>query len=276
MLALLTLVGSASAVAVRSEAAQRIVAVDAAAAEILIAAGLGQQLVAVDTSTRLPGDMGALPRLGYHRSLPAEGIIGLDPDLVIGSTQMGPPHVIESLERAGLPLLRLEPARSVPELQANVAQILEAAGDRQHSRSLLNAIHESSQRIGAASLTELRLAFVLTGGGRKLRLAGTGTGGGAFVELLGATNVATHGNYRSVTAEALLALEADAIILADTDGDTAARFLQQHSILRFGGAGQRGAVFAVDPATLVAGISLSALAEAERVQRLLGAAGIAK
>ncbi len=268
-LALSLFFGSGSEAAARSERVERIIAVDTAAAEILIAAGLGQQLVAVDSSTQLSADMQALPRLGYHRSLPAEGILGLAPDLVIGSTQMGPPHVIDALQRSTLPVLRLEPARSVAELQTNVEQILTAVGVAEERKPLLESIRASSARLGAAAIGELRLAFVLTGGGRKLRLAGTGTGGDAFVEIMGASNVATHANYRSVTAEALLALNADAIILADTDGENVTRFLEQHAVLRFGPAGRRGAVFAVDPATLVAGLSLSALAEAERVQQQL-------
>ena len=43
-----------------------------------------------------------LPKIGYQRALSAEGILSLRPTVVIGTTEAGPPTVIEQLRAAGV------------------------------------------------------------------------------------------------------------------------------------------------------------------------------
>ncbi len=249
------------------ETPRRIVAVDAVATEILLASGYGDRLVAVDASSQLEAVDASLPRLGYHRALATEGILGLAPDLVVGSTHMGPPHVVSALERADLQLLRLTPAYGLGQLRKNIDAVLAAVGATDEGAALRHRVAAAEHRLRAQPLSDLRAVFVLSGAGGKLRLAGDSTAGGALIGLMGAGNAAPHANYRTVTAETLLALEPDAIFVASTDGAAGETFLARHPVLRFGNAAARGAVFNVDADTLVAGIGLAALAEAQRLQR---------
>ncbi len=248
-----------------SSVPQRLVSTDAAATEILQLLGAAHRLVAVDSSSELPAD-GALPRLGYHRALSAEGLIALAPDLVIGSEHMGPPHVLRSLASAGVPVLQLPSPDNLGTLLTNIGAIAEATGSG-GGVVLARRLQNNGEQLAAQALSGQQAAFLLRAEGGKLRLAGAGTAGAGFIELLGAANVAAHANYRSVTPEALLALSPDLLILADTEAAGRKDFLARYPVLRFSPAVREGRLFAVDASTLVAGISVAAVAEASRIQQ---------
>jgi iron complex transport system substrate-binding protein len=108
---------------------------------------------------------------------------------------------------------------------------------------------------------------VLRAEGGKLRLAGDGTAGAGFIRLLGADNVAEHANYRSISPEALMALTPDLLLLADTEDAGSAEFLARYPVLRFSPAVRGYRLFTVDASSLVAGISIAAVAEAARIQQ---------
>ncbi len=244
---------------------QRLVSTDAAATEILQLLGTADRLVAVDASSELAAGR-ELPRLGYHRALSAEGLIALAPDLVIGSEHMGPPHVLNSLARAEVPVLQLESPEDLSTLITNIEAIADVTGS-QGGAALADRLRRRQLQLEDRALRGQKAAFLLRAEGGKLRLAGSGTAGAGFLVLLGADNVAEHANYRSVTPEALLALSPDLLVLADTEGLGSDAFIEQFPVLRFSPAVREGRLFAVDASALVAGISVAAVAEAGRIQQ---------
>ena len=84
----------------------RIVPLSGDIAEILWTLGLGDKLVGVDVSAVYPPEvMGPLPKIGFERQLSAEGILSLEPTLVIGKEQAGPPEVLDQIRSAGVPVV---------------------------------------------------------------------------------------------------------------------------------------------------------------------------
>src|SRR5690606_15997988 len=78
-------------------APQRIVAIGSDVVEIMIALGVEGRIVATDSSAAtLPG-MGEITKVGYMRSVSAEGILSQRPDLVLLSITAGPPDVLTQL-----------------------------------------------------------------------------------------------------------------------------------------------------------------------------------
>jgi iron complex transport system substrate-binding protein len=257
--------GTDNSLASTSGIPKRLVSTDAAATEILLLLGAGDRLVAVDASSQLPEGK-ALPRLGYHRALSAEGVISLAPELVIGSEHMGPPHVLDSLKRADVPVMKLNSPTNLEALAANIELIANATGSG-CGDSLVNQLRLNGRRLAEQALPGQRAAFVLRAEGGKLRLAGDGTAGAGFIGLLGADNVAEHANYRSISPEALMALTPDLLLLADTEDTGSAEFLARYPVLRFSPAVRGHRLFTVDASSLVAGISIAAVAEAARIQQ---------
>ncbi len=69
---------------------------------MVFALGKGHNIVACDLSSTYPDSAKLLKTVGYHRALSAEGIISMEPDLVIHSKDIGPENVEPQLIKAGL------------------------------------------------------------------------------------------------------------------------------------------------------------------------------
>lgn len=80
----------------------RIVCLSKHLTEMVFALGKGHNIVAVDLSSTFPDSAKLIKTVGYHRALSAEGIISMNPDLVIHSNDIGPENVLPQIEKAGL------------------------------------------------------------------------------------------------------------------------------------------------------------------------------
>jgi iron complex transport system substrate-binding protein len=80
----------------------RIVAVGGDVTEILYALGADALIVATDTTSLYPSAALQTPKVGYLRSLAAEGILSLEPTLVIAAGGAGPPETLAQLRDAGV------------------------------------------------------------------------------------------------------------------------------------------------------------------------------
>ncbi len=69
---------------------------------MMFALGKGNLLVGVDLSSTYPDSAKLIKTVGYHRALSAEGIISMEPDLVIHSNDIGPEPVNGQLINSGL------------------------------------------------------------------------------------------------------------------------------------------------------------------------------
>ncbi len=89
----------------------RLVSLVCSNTEIVHALGLTSHLVGVDKHSDYPEDaLAGLPRLGPELDIDVAGVARLEPDLVLASLSVpGHEKVVEELERAGLPVLVLDP-----------------------------------------------------------------------------------------------------------------------------------------------------------------------
>ncbi|MDX5404425.1 MAG: ABC transporter substrate-binding protein [Bacteroidota bacterium] len=71
--------------------------------EILYALGAQDRLVAVDLSSTYPPEIKELPTVGYHRALSAEGVLGVQPTLILHDNNVGPEQVMEQLRKLEIP-----------------------------------------------------------------------------------------------------------------------------------------------------------------------------
>lgn len=253
-----------------SEAQERIISTNAAATELLFTLGQADALVAVDVTSQLPASHQALPRIGYHRALPAEGLLSLSPTQLIGSEHMGPDTTLQALQQANVHITQLPTAMTLEQLESNIQTL--ATQLNTPATSVLKEIHDTQARLKTLSATPLRSVFLLSTEGTQLRLAGVGTAGHSFMQLLSVNNVAMHNNYRNISAEALMAMEPELILVAGQNSATAVEQLfHQYPILAHSPAGKSQRIFAVPANTLVAGLSVQALHEAVKLKQQLTA-----
>ena len=127
----------------------RIVTLAPSLTELVFAAGGGQAIVAVDSSSDFPTAAKAIPRIGDVSRIDVERLLALKPDLVVVWRHGNTTRELDQLEGAGMRLFRLEPQRL-----DDVVRAIERLGD------LLGT--EATARPAAAALRE-RLAALRRG-----------------------------------------------------------------------------------------------------------------
>lgn len=252
----------------KAASSARLISTNAAATELVTALGLADQLVAVDVTSDNPR---ALPNIGYQRTLSAEGLLALQPSHVLGGSQMAPPAIIPVLQGAGVNVVQLPDALTLDALKQNIKALADALSARAQGDALVAQVDARHQQLLPAALTGKRIALVLAMDVAKLRLAGRDTHGDALIQLLGAQNVADFSNYQGVSAESLLALDPDAILVTGREGRMAQQLLTAYPLLASTRAGKLSHVLDVDGRALIAGLTLLTLVEAQRLQGVLGA-----
>ena len=106
----------------------RIVVLNGDITEVVFALGLGGNVVAVDTSATYPAEATELPKIGYQRSLSAEGILSMEPTLVIGNENAGPPEILEQVRSAGTPVVIIEAVSTLDGAPRKIRGVAQALG----------------------------------------------------------------------------------------------------------------------------------------------------
>ena len=106
----------------------RIVVMNGDFTEVIFALELGENVVAVDTSATYPREVTELRQVGYQRRLSAEGVLSMDPTVVIGNTNAGPPAVLEQIRATGVPVVVLESVTTVDGGARKIRGIAQALG----------------------------------------------------------------------------------------------------------------------------------------------------
>ena len=91
-----------------AEDKSRIVAAGGSLTEIIFMLGLQNHLVGRDLTSTFPAEAHDLPSIGYVRNLSIEGLLSLDPTLILAEEDAGPSLVINQVERLSVDFRVLE------------------------------------------------------------------------------------------------------------------------------------------------------------------------
>jgi len=202
-----------------SAEAERIVAAGGAVTEIIYALGQGDKVVGTDISSLWPPEVSQLPRIGYLRTLSAEGILALHPGLLLTTTEAGPPATLEHL-RASHVRIETIPSGFTPEsVETKLDQVAKALaipekGQQQIER--FRAEWKKARDKVALYPDKPRVLFVLAHTGGSPMVAGRNTAADAMIELAQADNAgASFEGYKPLTAEAAAMARPDVILITD-------------------------------------------------------------
>lgn len=201
---------------------RRIVAVAGALTEIVHALGAGERLVGVDTTSLYPESLVRdLPKVGYQRTLSAEGLLSLRPSLVLATEEAGPPAVLDHLALAGVPVLRISSHADAGLVPARVRTVGAALGLRAEAEALASRVEEELAALsGRLARSEARPAvlFLLAVGQGAPMVAGRDTAADAMIRLAGGRNpVSAYAGYKPLSPEVVIAAAPD-LILTTTQG----------------------------------------------------------
>lgn len=199
-----------------ADAPARVVSIGGAVTEIVYRLGGERCLVATDTTSTYPTAANALPKVGYQRSLSAEGILALHPTMLLAAPEAGPPPALVQLETAGVTVVRTSGDHSFDALAGNVKLIarnldLAARGSAldESLRQEWNATRAAIRRTG----TPPRVMFVFSHAATHVQVAGAGTAAAAMIDLAGGVNAMTgFKGYRPLSSEGVVAAAPDVIL----------------------------------------------------------------
>ncbi|MGO4707333.1 hemin ABC transporter substrate-binding protein [Microvirga sp. 2MCAF38] len=215
MLASMLLFASSSA---RADAARRIVSVGGAITEILYKLGAEAEIVGVDSTSQFPaGALQAKANVGYLRTLGAEGILSLNPSLVLASESAGPPDAVRLIEQAGIPVIRITDEPSPAGIVRRIRDISTAVAAQERGAALVAEVEQGFSRLAQERLqikSGTRALFVLSIQNGRPLVGGRGTTADAMLALSGATNVASAlDGWKPLSDEDLIAAAPEAIVM---------------------------------------------------------------
>ena len=249
--------------AAAAELPQRWVSSGGSLSEWVVRLGGEGRLVGVDTTSLHPQSLRQLPSVGYQRALSAEGVLSLRPDILIGSEEMGPPPVVAQIAAAGVRVESLSAKPDLATLERNVLRLGELLGVPAQAREQMAAyrqqLQDQAQWVAEARRTQAppRVVLLLGHAGSNLMAAGQGSLAVWLIEQAGGESPVAHQGYKTLSNEALLALDPQVLIFADRSlhGEEARQALLKHNpLLQQTSAVRDGRLLALDPTLLVGGL----------------------
>lgn len=198
----------------------RVVPLVAGIAEIVLALGLGDLMVAREAGATFP-ELAELPVVTDGHAVVSEAVLALRPTLVLVDATTGPAEAVEQLRASGVAVVAVPEAWTLadvaPRIRAVAAALgVEEAGDRLAART--EAELDAAVGLLPESDPPLRVAFLYLRGSAGIQLlGGPGSGADALAERLGAVDagvaIGLDRAYTPITSEALIAAAPDVIVV---------------------------------------------------------------
>ena len=215
-ISLLLLIFSINSLINLSSANQRIVIAGGSLTEIVFALGAGDEVVGVDKTSSYPEKVKQLPQIGYWKLLNIEGVLSLKPTLFITLNDVEPDNVIEKVSESKVDVLALQRVPGTIELlYENITKIAYKLNKQKEGELLINRIKTNLADIQTKIAThpqKTKVLSLMSMGGTN-SVAGKNTTIDALIAIAGGENLAKHNSFKSYTAESIIAINPEVIIL---------------------------------------------------------------
>lgn len=197
--------------------ASRIVAIGGSVTEIVYALGEEARLIGRDSTSVYPPEALKLPDTGYIRALSPEGVLSLNPDLILALEGAGPPPALEALKAAGVKTVMIPEGFDRAAILRKIEAVGSALGVDDKAKALSAKIDASLDKAVTASAThgkKLRVLFVLSPQNGRILAAGRNSQADGIITLAGGENVLSDiEGYKPVSDEAILNAAPDVILM---------------------------------------------------------------
>lgn len=203
----------------------RTVSIGGAITEILYALGLESRVVGVDTTSLYPAAaLQDKPNIGYVRQISAEGVLGLNPTLILAIQGSGPRETMDILETAKVPLVLVPETFSEYGLIEKIKLVGHAMGVDARAECLSAAVGADLAQLRAlrAKVTKpVRVMFVMSLQNGRAMVAGHKTAADEIIRLAGAANaVDDYDGYKVISDEAIVAAKPDVVLSIERGKDS--------------------------------------------------------
>ncbi len=240
----------------QSTTPQRVVVSGGSITEVIYALDEQQRIIGVDSTSVFPTQAKEKPQIGYVRRISAEGILSLNPDLVIGEADTGPKKVVEQLKQTGINLVILDENDNLGGIEnkiKKIASLLNVAHKGDVLAQSLQVDRDALSYILQQTMIKPRVLFVLSVRNSQPIVAGAGTSADELITAAGGINVAASAinNWKPLSTEAALAINPDVIITMGRHGDDPLVKLEKLAHFKFSNAVKNGQVHSFDGSYLL-------------------------
>lgn len=223
--ALPTTITDATGTPITIDTADTIVPLSGSLSEIVFTLGFGDRVVARDITATFE-QAADLPVVSHGHDISAEGVLSLQPDLILAETSSGPQTALDQIAAAGVPIVVFAPADGIDSAATRIAAVATALGVPDLGQQLIDRTEA-----GIAAATEgmdlsnpPRVAFLYLRGSASVYMIGArDSGATSLIEAAGGIDAgaeAHEGDFLELTPEALAAAAPDVILVMDKGLDS--------------------------------------------------------
>jgi len=193
---------------------QRIVSVNGTLSEILVGLGLESRIVGVDVTSTFPASLNKIPKIGHNRSISAEGILALNPDVIVVSDQsMLSVNVIKQLNSTGKKVVTFKQEYSEEGTIKLIREMGAYFNAKPQAEKMVKTVQSDLAKLPKPS-TAKKLLFIYARGTGTLMVSGKNTSLDKMFTLIGQKNAVTDfADFKPLTSESLLAANPDVLVL---------------------------------------------------------------
>ena len=203
----------------------RIVSLFGDLTEIIYELGAGHLVVGRDASSIYPPEAELLPNLGFTQALSAEGVLALEPTLVIGNQTAGPSDVLEQIRDAGVEVVIIDSPSTFDAMGLKIRAVGVALGIEERAEAFAAAaearldavLADVAARNPEGDARPSVLFIYVRRGGLQL-VAGEGSAAATIIEAAGGTDAGTAAGvvgFVPLTPEAVVAADPEVILVMD-------------------------------------------------------------
>lgn len=198
-----------------SMASERIVSLGGGITEIIFALKQEKKLVGIDSSSIYPEATQYLPKVGYYRSIPVEGVVALNPSLILSSEMAGPKQSLDELAKLGIKIQTIPDRPSIESLYQRIQTIADALNMSEEGKHLIAQTKQSISAATAHHNPKLDTIFLINRTG-SLMAAGNETSADEMMKLAGVNNIFAHQKgFKPLSAESLASAKPELIIITE-------------------------------------------------------------
>jgi iron complex transport system substrate-binding protein len=191
--------------------------------EIVFALGLGDNVVARDTSTTF-AQAKKLPLVTRAHDITPEAVLSLRPTLILADEQTGPPEALRQIRDIGVPVVVFKRPTNVAQIGDQIRQIADALGVPDAGTAAANHAMDEIASVEAnlpKGVAKPRVAFLYLRGNAGVSLiAGPGSGVDSMIASAGGIDAGTAiklaQSFTPLTSEALVKAAPDIILMTTT------------------------------------------------------------
>ncbi len=200
---------------------ERIVTMGGAVTETVFALGAGNKVIACDRSSLYPPQVRQLPQVGVVMSISPEGVLAMNPTLILTSSRIGPEAAAKQLRESGVPYVQIPVLTNADHLYKGIGDIGKAINKKAEAEKLIATIR--GQLAEAKKLGENRKppkVIFLVGHGAQPMATGSDTQANAIITLAGGKNCfSDFSGSKPISEEAVLEMQPDFILLSVMSGE---------------------------------------------------------